>query len=190
MEIFIIDGYDFYEWFNFWNLNEEMIIVFDDYLVIVISVDGCEQIFDFFVVEFIVLIFIIFGDLLICEGEIINFEVDGFYVFYLWLIMEINFEIVVIISDMYLVIVIDDNGCEGEVSVEVMINFLLDLVIMGDVLICLDEQMMLIVIIGFIFYMWLIIEISESIMVSILGIYMVMGMDFSGCENIVIFMVE
>lgn len=189
-EISITDGYDSYEWSNSWNSNEETITVSDDYLVTVTSVDGCEQILDFFVAELTAPTPTISGDLLICEGEITNLEVDGLYASYLWSTTETNFEIAVTTSDTYSVTVTDDNGCEGEASVEVMINPPLDLAITGDALICSDEQTTLTATTGFTSYMWSTTETSESITVSTPGTYTVTGMDPSGCENTATFTVE
>ncbi|WP_020538986.1 gliding motility-associated C-terminal domain-containing protein [Lewinella cohaerens] len=135
-ELTITDGYDTYEWSNSLSGNEQFIDMEGDYTVTVTSVDGCTQILDFFVDELTPPSPSITGDLAICEGENTDLVVVGNYSGYEWSDGTTNFELNVDETDTYSVTVTDDNGCEGETSVDVVVNIPVELEIDGPDALC------------------------------------------------------
>ncbi|MEL6837308.1 MAG: hypothetical protein AAFP77_30155, partial [Bacteroidota bacterium] len=135
-DISITPGYDSYQWSNSLTGEENTISIEGDYLVTVTSVDGCEQILDFSVFELTPPDPMILGDLAICDGETTDLVVDGTYATYSWSNTETDFEITVDETDTYSVTVTDDNGCEGETSVDVVVNDLPDITIAGPDELC------------------------------------------------------
>lgn len=135
-ELTITDGYDSYEWSNNLDGNEQTIDVQGTYTVTVTSVDGCTQILDFYVNQLTPPSPTISGDLSICEGESTDLVVNGSYQTYEWSDGTDNFELTVDETDTYSVTVTDDDGCEGETSVDVVVNIPVDLEIAGPDALC------------------------------------------------------
>jgi len=135
-ELTITDGYDTYEWSNNLDGNEQVIDAEGNYTVTVTSVDGCTQILDFYVNELTPPSPGISGDLSICEGEFTTLVVDGVYQTYEWSDGTDNFELIADEAGTYSVTVTDDNGCEGETSVDVVINTPVEIEIAGPASLC------------------------------------------------------
>jgi gliding motility-associated-like protein len=135
-ELTITDGYDSYEWSNSLNGNEQTISAEGTYTVTVSSVDGCTQILDFYVDQLTPPSPTISGDLSICEGESTDLVVDGNYQTYEWSDGTTNFELNVDQTDTYSVTVTDDDGCEGETSVDVVVNIPVEIEIEGPDALC------------------------------------------------------
>ena len=190
-ELTITPGYDSYEWSNGLSGDENTIDVEGDYLVTVTSVDGCEQILDFSVFELAPPEPEITGDFAICEGETTDLVVDGIYVTYEWSNSETDFEITVDETDTYTVTVTDDNGCEGEASVDVVVNTPVDLEIAGPDELCANAVGTLSITGSFMDVQWIDGPPNTNVY-SIVGpgTYEVEVIDMNGCEAFASFTVE
>lgn len=77
--------------------------------------------------------------------------------------------------------VVDENGCIGNMNIIVIELEVFVLVIFGNLFFCVGNMIILDVGLGFISYLWFIGEISVVIIVDIVDIYSVIVMDVNGC---------
>ena len=122
------------------------------------------------------------GDLIICEGETTNLCAPPGLT-YLWSTGAMSECITVGVSGLYILTIIDANGCTSTCSVTVTVNPLPVCSITGDLSVCLGLTTELCGPLGFASYLWSTGETSNCIEVSTGGIYTLTVTDLFGCSS-------
>jgi len=122
------------------------------------------------------------GDLDICSGELTELCAPAGMAFYVWSTGALTQCITVTTSGVYIVGIVDLNGCNSTCLVTVVANPLPVCSISGDLDICVGESTELCAPLGFT-YLWSTGEITNCITVSLPGIYSVVLVDVNGCSS-------
>jgi len=122
------------------------------------------------------------GDLVICEGELTELCAPAGLAFYVWSTGATTQCITVSNAGVYILGIVDLNGCNSTCLVTVVANPIPVCSITGDLVICEGESTELCAPPGF-SYLWSTGEITSCITVTLPGIYSVTLMDLNGCAS-------
>ena len=123
------------------------------------------------------------GNTILCEGDVSELTASAGFASYLWNTNENTPSIFVEDEGIYSVTVTDNNGCEGETSVEVFVNEGLEPQITGSTEICEGESTTLDAGPGFSTYLWSNGDMTQTTSVNNSGNFTVSVTNDTGCEG-------
>jgi len=118
----------------------------------------------------------------VCLGDVVVLDAGGPYISYQWSDGSMTQTLSPNSSGIFTVTVIDGNGCIGMDSASVVINPLPAFSLPGDTIICVGDSVLLTAPGSMASYLWSTGETSQSIYVSVSGIFAAMITDNSGCS--------
>lgn len=183
--LFVGVEYVVYIWFIGSSVESIIIDSGGVYWVMVIDVNGCISQDSYQFLEYNLFVVAIGGFVFFCLGGFVMLNVGVDYVVYEWLIGSGVFFIEVDQEGLYILIVIDDNGCINIVSFQVLQQEELSLVILGLLQFCLGIEIQFSVGVGYMVYEWQDGVQILGIIVIEFGFYFVYVEDVLGCFGIV-----
>ena len=181
----VMTGFKNYLWSNGGSSNSISVSTPGTYTVTVSDINNCTNTNEVTVQVFEQLTPIIEGKTSICEGEAITLNLNQSYTFYLWSnnATTPNINISPTETSTYSVVVIDENQCSSNASVDIVVHDLPEVNIAGSLSFCEGSHTTLFVEEDFIDYLWNTGETSKSIIADTEGIYNVEVTDQNGCKN-------
>jgi gliding motility-associated-like protein len=174
-------GYSSYLWSNGATTQTLEVNTQNNYSVLVTDTNGCTGEAQVQVTESTSLSPAIFGNLLLCDGEISILNAGAGFEVYNWSTGATTQSITTDVAGSYSVTVSDASGCTGVGSAELTVNSNPSVAIIGAAMFCGNENTLLDAGTGYAEYLWTNGTTDQQILATISGNYGVTVTDVNGC---------